>query len=155
MRHAITILSILIAANATSSGGPLSIRQMPPRLQQSFRGFHAGLLGLSRRHAAFADFRKKYAPDHVFRNPLIRFRSGKVDIALQIHAPGNHGWAGMRGGPTAVGGSILLADGYWLQFSVISEQRALRKDFVSCVTEAFGKRHGLPGNRSTPGRTKN
>ncbi len=59
----------------------------------------------------------------------------------------------MRGGPTALGGSILFADGYWLQFNVISKHKALREDLVSCVAKAFGKRYGLSEMRSTPAKT--
>ena len=139
MKHVTTILAILLASCASGSEGPLYVKQMPSGLQESFRSFHTDLLGLSRKHASFADFPDKFPPDHTFGRPLIRFETGAIHIAFEIHAPGEDGWKGMRGGPDATGGNILVADGYWLQFSVISKHKALREDFLSCVTKAFGK----------------
>jgi len=153
MKHMTTILAILLASYAGAGPeGPLYVKQMPSGLQERFRSFHTDLLGLSRKHASFADFRAKFPPDRTFRRPLVRFEAGQMRIALEIHGPGKDGWKGMRGGPDAVGESILLADGYWLQFNVISKHKALRDDIVSCVSKAFGKRRGRSGTPSIPAK---
>jgi len=154
------IFAILIALTitcvaSTEAEGPLLFADMPASNQQMFQALHQDLMELSRKHLLFDDFRSSYPPDCAFERPMICFEDTDIRLMLEVHSPEEAGWAGIRFGPDATGGSITTDSRFWLQFNIIAKDDALRDNITACITKAFGKPYGIPINQPAQSRDMN